>query len=149
MFSSRKTPQSRALRTGVLSAVAVLALATAGCLKKGPEEMTGSIASPSGASPDAARRDVQMLGARFEANPADARAAVQYAQALRAAHQKAQAVAVLQQAAIRNPTSPEVSAAYGKALAEVGRLKEAAEVLNSAHSPERPEGASCRRRVRA
>jgi Flp pilus assembly protein TadD len=62
-----------------------------------------------------------------------------YARALRANDQHAQAVAVLQQAAIRNPKHLALLAAYGKALADAGRLKEAAEVLARAHLPEKPD----------
>ena len=46
---------------------------------------------------------------------------------------------MLQQAAIRTPNNPELLAAYGKSLADVGRYKEAAEVLGRAHAPERPD----------
>ena len=42
-------------------------------------------------------------GERYRANPADPDAAVRYAQALRAVGQRAQAAAVLEQAAIHNP----------------------------------------------
>src|SRR3712207_5949020 len=123
------------LKARALIAAALLALPAAGCLRKGPE-VTGSI-GPS--SPEAARRDAQVLGARFEANPADAGAAMAYARALRASDRHAQAVAVLQQAAIRNPKHLALLAAYGKALADVGRYKEAAEVLSRAHMPEKPD----------
>src|SRR5215217_1089994 len=51
----------------------------------------------------------------------------------------AQAVAVLQQAAIRNPKDLPLLAAYGKALADTGRYKEASEVLARAHLPEKPD----------
>ncbi|HEX8167536.1 MAG TPA: tetratricopeptide repeat protein, partial [Beijerinckiaceae bacterium] len=124
-------PKARAL-----IAVALLALPAAGCLKKGPAEVTGSI--PAG-SPEAVRREAQALAARFEANPADAAAAMAYAGALRTSGQHAQAVAVLQQAAIRSPKHLALLAAYGKALADVGRYKEAAEVLGRAHLPEKPD----------
>ena len=139
MPQSRKPVRRRRMRAGFLGGVGLLALGLGGCLKKGPADMTGSIAQPASISPEAARRDAQAWGAKFEANPADGNAALRYAQALRASDQKAQAVAVLQQATLRNPGNSEVSAAYGKALAEAGRLKEAAEVLSSAHSPERPD----------
>jgi Flp pilus assembly protein TadD len=46
---------------------------------------------------------------------------------------------VLQQAAIRNPRDLQVLAAYGKALVDSGRLKQAADVLARAHHPERPD----------
>jgi Flp pilus assembly protein TadD len=123
------------LRAGVLAAVATIALATAGCIRKGPEEITGSI----GGRQEDIRRSAEAWGERFQANPADATAAINYARALRASDQRAQALAVLQQAAIRAPNSFELLAAYGKALADVGRYKEAAEVLGRAHLPERPD----------
>jgi Flp pilus assembly protein TadD len=119
-----------------LATVAVVALATSGCLKRGPAEVTGSVGAT---APEDARRLAQAWGARFDANPADVAAAIHYAHALRASDQRAQAVAVLQQAAIRNPKSLDLLAAYGKTLAEVGRYKEAAEVLARAHHPEKPD----------
>jgi Flp pilus assembly protein TadD len=85
------------------------------------------------------RQSADAWGRRFDANPADAQAAIYYARALRATDQRAQAVAVLQQAAIRSPKNNQLLAAYGKALADVGRFKEADEVLGRAHSPERPD----------
>jgi Flp pilus assembly protein TadD len=50
----------------------------------------------------------------------------------------AQAAAVLQRLAIKFPRDTEVLGAYGKALADSGRLREAAEVLPRAHTPDRP-----------
>jgi Flp pilus assembly protein TadD len=123
----------------VLAVVSLVALSTAGCLKRGSPDITGSLSTPQQATPDAWRQHVASWGPRFEANPADPVAALQYARGLRALDQKAQAVAVLQQAAIRSPKNPELLAAYGKALAEVGRYKEASEVLSKAHTPERPD----------
>lgn len=85
-------------------------------------------------------RDVASIWSkRYEVNPANQTAALNYARALRALDQKAQAVAILQQAAIRAPKNMTVLAAYGKALIDVGRAKEAAEVLASAHTPDKPD----------
>jgi len=61
-----------------------------------------------------------------------------YARALRGMSEHAQAVAILQRLSIKIPHDVEVLAAYGKALAEAGRPREAAEVLAHAHTPERP-----------
>ena len=47
-------------------------------------------------------------------------------------------VAVLQGLAVKNPRDMPVLAAYGKALADAGRLQEAASVLERAHTPDRP-----------
>lgn len=78
-------------------------------------------------------------GKRYNANSGNQVAALNYARALRALDQKTQAVAILQQAAIHAPKDMTVLAAYGKGLIDVGRAKEAAEVLASAHSPEKPD----------
>ena len=122
------------------AAVGLMALSTAGCLRKGgAADITGSIPNPQQATPEIWRRQSDIWGPRFEANPADPMAAISYAQALRALDQRPQAVAVLQQAAIRNPNNREVLAAYGKTLADVGRYKEASQALSRAHTPERPD----------
>jgi Flp pilus assembly protein TadD len=121
-----------------LALAGLLALPSAGCLTRAKSNIAGA---GGGAAPteEEWRRSAQAWGPRFEANPADAQAAIYYARALRATEQRAQAVAVLQQAAIRNPNHLELLAAYGKALGDVGRYKEANEVLGRAHTPERPD----------
>ncbi len=123
-----------------LAAVGLLALSTSGCLTRSPET-TGSLGSGAAtpATEEAWRGQSEAWGRRFDANPGDGAAAVNYARALRSLGQHAQALAVLQQAAIRNPKHFELLGSYGKALADVGRLKEAADVLSRAHVPERPD----------
>src|SRR5262252_4001506 len=76
---------------------------------------------------------------RYRANPNDPEAVVNYARALRAYGQRAQAVAVLEQAAIQHPKHRGVLAAYGRALADVGNYKRALDVLNHAHTPADPD----------
>lgn len=127
-----------------LTFVSLIALSTAGCLAKATNaDLNASYASmkDGSASPtqEQWRQSAEAWGRRFEANPADAQAAMYYARALRATDQRAQAVAVLQQGAIRSPKNLPLLAAYGKALADVGRFKEADEVLGRAHTPERPD----------
>ena len=125
----------RALRT---LPVLLLAATLAGCVTGG--ETTGSIDTGlSTSSPAALRQMSETLGARFEADPGDLQTAIRYSEVLRALGQRAQAVAVLQQSALRNPRDRSVLAAYGKALADAGRWKEAAEVLPRANRPERPD----------
>lgn len=128
----------RATRWRVLTVVGALALTGAGCQSRSPQT-TGSVNASPATTQDGWRRESDAWGQRFEANPADPAAAVGYARALRALGQHAQAVAVLQKAAIRNPHHLDILAAYGKALADTGRYKEAAEVLSRAHLPERPD----------
>jgi Flp pilus assembly protein TadD len=139
MSGAPQVPQLRSATWRMLAAVALVAISTAGCLKRGAAEVTGSIPTPQQATPEVWRRQAEVWGPRFEANPADTNAALNYARALRGLDQKPQAVAVLQQAAIRSPNHAELLAAYGKALSEVGRYKEASEALSHAHSPERPD----------
>ncbi|MEE8627414.1 tetratricopeptide repeat protein [Methylobacterium ajmalii] len=126
--------RSNALRS--LAVVAAVALMASGCLSRKPLT-TGSI--DAAAPADTARRDVGRLAARYERDPGDVGTAMAYAHALRATDQGSQAAAVLQQTALRNPKNPAVLSAYGKSLAEVGRLAEAAEVLRNAHSPANPD----------
>jgi Flp pilus assembly protein TadD len=135
----RANPSKSLKSWRTLAAVGLIALSTAGCLKRGSPDVTGSLATPQQTTPEAWRQHVETWGPRFDANPADVTAALQYARGLRALDQKAQAVAVLQQAAIRSPKNAELLAAYGKALSEVGRYKEASEVLSKAHTPEHPD----------
>lgn len=131
------------IRASVLriAAVAAVALGLAGCVRTAGTETTGSL-SASAARPtsEAALRQASVeLGRRYDGNPGERRVSLDYAQTLRGLGQRAQAVAVLQQAAIKSPRDLTVLAAYGKALADAGRLKEAADILRRAHHPERPD----------
>jgi Flp pilus assembly protein TadD len=130
----------RGRKAAALLAASLLAVAAAGCSKSVPP-ITGSLASQSSEpqSPDGWASYSEEWGRRFEADPGDKTAALNYARALRAREQRAQAAAVLQQAAIRSPNDLDILGAYGRALSEAGRLKEAAEVLSRAHTPERPD----------
>lgn len=124
-----------------LLATSLIALGAAGCLgKAGPFASRGGTPNLQLANTeDQLRKQSEELGRRYEANPNDRNAALAYAQALRALRQEAQAVAVLENAAIRAPQDNEVLAAYGKALIDVGRFKQASEVLNRAQRPDRPD----------
>lgn len=129
-------PSARLLAATGLSA---LVLATAGC-STSPADRTGSIAARSEPRTEAEwRREMDQAGPRYQANPRDGAAAVRYARALRAIGQRAQAAAVLEQAAIHNGNDSRVLAAYGRALADNGNFKEALDVLARAHSPDNPD----------
>ena len=82
---------------------------------------------------------METWAARYRASPNDPAVAVSYAQALRGRGLRAQAVAVLEQTAIRYPKNMAVLGAYGRALADNGDFKQALEVLNRAHTPEQPD----------
>ena len=127
------------------SAVLLFAIvaAAAGCQTTQNGETTGSLPVAPVAASDRSdgdwRRDVQAYGEQYRANPAKIGVALQYAQALRATGQRAQAVAVLERASIENPHDKAVLGAYGRALAEAGNLDQALEVLERAHSPDQPD----------
>ena len=131
------------IRHRPLLVLAVLApLALAGCKSTGMNDVTGSIDPASPAAPsseDAGRALAAQWRPRYEADPTNRTAALNYALGLRAATQYAQAVAVLQNIAMRYPDDRRVLSAYGKALADAGRLPEAAEVLAKAHTPDDPD----------
>jgi Flp pilus assembly protein TadD len=126
------------LPTARLLASAALALiATAGCSSLQSTDTTGSLGASR--SETEWRRDSQVLGERYRANPRDPDAAIQYAQSLRATGQRAQAVAVLEQATIQNPQHTPLLGAYGRALADIGQHSQALEVLKRAHTPDQPD----------
>ena len=117
--------------------------ATAGCQTTQSTETTGSVSIasvPSANRSDADwRRDVQVYGEKYRADPTKIDVALQYAQALRTTGQRAQAVAVLERASLENSHNKAVLGAYGRALAEAGNLDQALEVLQRAHSPDQPD----------
>ncbi len=131
MGSRRFSPQT---------ALVVLALALGGCQSTSFGDITGSTPPPP-PSPDnqgALHAYADELGRKFDAHPNDKAIGLAYARALKGLTQYAQAVAVAQRIAVKYPHDLDVLAAYGKALADAGRLREAAEVLGRAHTPERP-----------
>lgn len=133
-------PTAKPLR---LCAVAIAALiGLSGCNKTSLGDITGSIGRPSTTLPTdegQLRRFAEEWGQRYDRSPKDKVTAMTYARALHALDQNAQAVAVLRGLAIVYPEDMKVLGAYGKALADAGNVKEAAEVLQKAHTPERPD----------
>jgi Flp pilus assembly protein TadD len=137
-------PPARLLAPAALVATVIATLALGACSTTtgGPSsnDVTGSI------RPDTAprsqvewRQEMDTWGTRYRANPSDPDTAVKYAQSLRAIGQRAQAVAVLEQAAAHNPENRAVLGAYGRALADAGNFQQALEVLNRAHSQDQPD----------
>ncbi|MEH6951728.1 tetratricopeptide repeat protein [Nitrobacter sp. NHB1] len=119
---------------------AVLAAGLAGCQTAGMPDITGSLGARAEANPATdPHRTAEVYGERFRANPKDPDAALKYGQALRAIGQRAQAVAVLERAAILNPGNKAVLAGWGRALADNGQSQEAFDVLSRAHTPVNPD----------
>ncbi len=133
--------QSRHARPLVCATASVsLLLGLCGCQTSGPSDITGSIGDKAETSQAVdPRRDIEASHERFRANPKDGEAALKYAKALRATGQRAQAVAVLEQATIGQPGNKALLAGYGRALADNGNFQQAFDVLGQAHSPEDPD----------
>ena len=119
---------------------AILVLGLCSCQTAGLSDITGSLGEKTEASRAAdPRREVDVYRDRFRASPEDADAALQYGKALRAAGQRSQAVAVLEQATIAHPGNKALLAGYGRALADNGNFQQAFDALNQAHTPDDPD----------
>jgi len=77
-------------------------------------------------------------GKRYERDPGDKIASIDYARALRGLTRYSEAVAVIQTAAIKSPKDFDVLGEYGKALADAGQLAQAKDVLTRAYTPDAP-----------
>ena len=129
-------------RRRVASVAVAMLLATqmGGCKTTSLDDATSSFAmAPAAQSTADGNATAALWAERYRANPKDPVAAINHANILRAGGQRAQAVAVLEQSSIHNPKSIDILGAYGRALAEVGNFEQALDVLNRAHSPDRPD----------
>jgi Flp pilus assembly protein TadD len=103
-------------------------------------DITGSVGAKAEARPDAdPRRMTEAYGERYRTYPKDPDAALRYGQALRATGQRAQAVAVLEQATIAHAGNKALLAGYGRALADNGNFQQAFDILTRAHTPDNPD----------
>ena len=105
-------------------------------------DTTGSISATAKAAPtsDAAlRAAADEWGKRYQSDPGEKVASINYARALRALTRYSEAAAVMQAAAVKAPKDFEVLGAYGKALADAGQLEQAKEVLAHAYAPDQPD----------
>src|ERR1700752_2855861 len=131
--------QSSLIRRLAPAACGVLAVGLSGCQTSGPGDITGSLGEKGEAKAADPRRDLDTYRERFKANPKDSEAALKYGKALRSTGQKAQAVAVLEQASLANSNNQALLAGYGRALADNGNFQQAFDVLGRAHKPEDPD----------
>jgi Flp pilus assembly protein TadD len=123
-----------------IALVVALAASLGACANKPKtDDITGSIRNPFAAAENNPRSEVERLGEQYKSKPGDAEVAIAYSQALRRTEQNAQAVAVLEQATIKNPKHKGLAGEYGRALAESGQLQRALEVLSRAHTPDQPD----------
>ncbi|EJZ21960.1 tetratricopeptide repeat protein [Rhizobium sp. Pop5] len=125
------------------AAASLIVLALAGCSTTKDRMTTGSV--PKITKPveemDATelRTATDRLGQAYEKNPRDPVNGVNYANLLRMNGRDAQALAVMQQVAISNPSDRNVLAAYGKAQAAAGQFQQALDTIGRAQTPDRPD----------
>jgi len=125
------------------TAASLIILALAGCSTTKDRMTTGSV--PKLTKPvedmDATelRSATDRIGQAYEKNPRDPVTGVNYANLLRMNGRDTQALAVMQQVAIANPTDRNVLAAYGKAQAAAGQFQQALDTIGRAQTPDRPD----------
>jgi Flp pilus assembly protein TadD len=124
-------------------ALALVALSLAGCTTTKDRMTTGSVpklTKPVETMDDQeVRAATERVGQAYEKNPRDPVNGVNYANLLRMQSRDAQALAVMQQVAISNPSDRNVLAAYGKAQAAAGQLQQALDTIGRAQTPDRPD----------
>jgi len=129
---------ARFLASAALSNLVIFGLC--GCQTDSLSDITGSLADKTEKSHAAEpARELDRYRERFRTKPDDPETALNYGKALRAAGQRAQAVAVLEQATIAHPGDKALLAGYGRALADNGNFQQAFDVLSRAHSPDDPD----------
>ncbi|HJZ21454.1 MAG TPA: tetratricopeptide repeat protein [Bradyrhizobium sp.] len=131
----RQSSLARFLASAALTAI--LAAGLGGCQTM--SDVTGSITKPDASADADPHRAAEAYGERYRANPKDPEAAIAYGQALRAAGQRAQAVAMLEQANLAHPGNKALLAGYGRALVDNGNFQQGFDVLSRAHTPENPD----------
>ena len=132
-------------RIGFFGSICLLAAAAAlsGCSTTKKEPTTGSIPKMSKpvetmTAPELARA-AERIGAAYERNPKDRNNGLAYANILMMTGRNTQALAVMQQVAIANPSDREVLSAFGKAQAAAGQLEQALATIGRAQTPDRPD----------
>ena len=128
----------RRCRFALALVVAAAAAPLAACHDFG--DVTGSIGASRTPPADETklRAYADDCGKRYERNPGEKVASIEYARALRALTRYSEVVAVIQTAAIKSPKDFDVLGEYGKALADAGQLAQAKDVLTRAYTPDAP-----------
>jgi Flp pilus assembly protein TadD len=140
MFAQLRQSRPFARHSLSIASAAILLIGLCSCQTAGDLDVTGSLGDKADANRSAdPRRDLDTYRERVRANPKDIDAALQYAKALRATGQKAQAVAVLERASLEQPGNKALLGGYGRALADNGNFQQAFDVLGRAHSPADPD----------
>jgi Flp pilus assembly protein TadD len=144
----------RKARVGIVGRAAVLALATltGACSSLSEDTGLNLLASSSPKPADANRppneggapqtelgKATEYWGKEFAKNPANSEAAVAYAKNLKVLGNKTEAFNALQQASQANPDSKEVASELGRLALEMDKVSLAAQMLEFADDPLRPD----------
>lgn len=126
------------LRAALVAAIMGVAAPLSACHDFG--DVTGSIPASTSMPANEARLRAYAdeCQRRYDSNPGEKTASIEYARALRALTRYSEAVAVIQTAAIKAPKDLDVLGEYGKALADAGQLTQAKTVLSHAYTPDDP-----------
>lgn len=139
--SNRTSSSSSRLIQGLC--IALMATSLASCGQTQSPMTTGSIAKLSkpveSMNASELARTTESVGQSYEKNPKDRNIGMSYASLLRMNGKNEQALAVMQQVAIANPSDREVLAAYGKTQAAAGQLELALNTIDRAQTPDRPD----------
>ena len=135
--------RSRSSRVALI-ALAIAASSLGGCEVaglSGPSVETAQAQQTQtpAAGSDQWRAYTEDWGKRYDQNPGDKIASINYARGLRALTRYGEATAVMRTAAIVAPQDSEVLGEYGKALADSGELAQAKDVLTRAYPEDRPD----------
>ena len=133
---------NRPLRRLMSIAMVGTALVVAGCSTSSSVSSTHGMAVEGRAelmSDRDLQRAVREWERRYDRDPRDRVAALNYGAALRGLGRHQQAVAILRRAVLTHEGDRDIQAAYAKALTSAGRFDEALQVISQAHSPARPD----------
>jgi len=132
MTRNRRPAAKRLL---LATGAAIVALSLASCASD-RNMTTGSV---SRSAHTGAGMSLDQLGQAYVKDTRNGALAMRYAEALQAAGQTDQSLAVMRKAAIDFPNDRTVLAAYGKALAAAGELEPALDAVRRAQTPEYPD----------
>lgn len=135
----RHAPARRSL--ALLGILLPLTLAVAGCQSGSAVGSHGgvTVTGSTNLTDQQIATATQTWGARYDKDPKDRVAILNFAAALRLNGQADQAVAVMRKGVLAHPKDQEIAAAYGKALAANGEFENALRVIRNAQSAERPD----------
>lgn len=123
--------------------IVLMAATLAGCNSTKSQMTTGSISKMTKPVEEMNATELaqatENVGKNYEKNPKDRNTGLHYASLLRMSGKNDQALAVMQQVAISNPSDREVLAAYGKTQAAAGQLEQALGTIGRAQTPDRPD----------